>query len=50
MSDRTAQAPSPAIPVHAHPLRDVLMLDLLPTSQIGLMERFFDRIERGAAQ
>ncbi|MFY9211124.1 MAG: hypothetical protein WAO69_08360 [Aestuariivita sp.] len=44
-------APVPSNPpVHAHPLRDWLALELMLPSQSSLMERIFDRIEAGRSQ
>ena len=50
MTDRTTQAQSPQTPYHAHPMRDLLALELLMPSQAALMERVFDRIEKGASK
>ncbi len=47
MTDRTPQYP-PNTPSHAHPMRDILTLEGVFPSQVSLLERMFDRIERGA--
>jgi hypothetical protein len=48
MTDRTPQQP-PKDPYHAHPMRDFLSLDVMIPTQAALIERVFDRIEKGAA-
>lgn len=49
MTERSLKAQSNQTPYHAHPMRDLLALELLMPSQTALIERVFDRIEKGAS-